>query len=280
MAQFWHSKILSLLSRRVFVLQKYFCVFPCAISAFKITFAACPDVFSAFGSVPTTSPAHFRSSGAFPMLSRRGFGFWERSHNFPGAVSAFGSIPTTSLAHFRLLGAFPLLPRCSFGVREHFSSANSAENIRKEVRHGNNGKGKRQGAFGGRVRIGGTESVVRRRRADACSGSMSLRASRTCRCVLRGMLATCIDAVSIGASRTRRYVLRRCVDAYSGTCSIRTSTVCRYVHRGRVDRREAGSWGATIAAQCAYWKRVGASFALQNSLSKQKACDGFLGRQP
>ncbi|MDE5615027.1 MAG: hypothetical protein K2I74_10340, partial [Treponemataceae bacterium] len=57
-----------------------------------------PSTFLAFGSVPKSFPACFRSSGTFPRLPRRVFGVRERTYGFPGMFSTFGSIPAASVA--------------------------------------------------------------------------------------------------------------------------------------------------------------------------------------
>lgn len=56
---------------------------------------------------PKPHSACFPPSKAFPSLSRRVFGIWEHSQEFPCVFSAFGRIPTALPAYFRLSGELP-----------------------------------------------------------------------------------------------------------------------------------------------------------------------------
>ncbi|MDE7140115.1 MAG: hypothetical protein K2O09_05105, partial [Treponemataceae bacterium] len=123
------QKILSLLSLRVFRPQKHSHGLSGRIFVLQKYSQGFLKAFLRFGSIPKRFPACFRSSGAFPRVSRRVFDVREHSQEFPGAVSAFGNIPTAFPACFRSLGAFPRLSRRTFSVWEWFSALNSAKNI-------------------------------------------------------------------------------------------------------------------------------------------------------
>ena len=106
LARFRVSKAFSLLSRRVFRVQKYFCALPDAVSRFKSTFAACP--------------ARFRASKALSWLPRRVFSVQKYFRCLPNAFSVFKSTFVAFPTRFRASKALSWLPRRSFGLQKHF----------------------------------------------------------------------------------------------------------------------------------------------------------------
>ena len=101
-SRLFHSHLRSrCLARSVFILQKCFCRFLCAISAFKSTPESSLGAFSTFGSVPEASPACFLASKALSLLSSRIFSLQKHFRCFPRAISAFKSTFVAFLAHFQ-----------------------------------------------------------------------------------------------------------------------------------------------------------------------------------
>ena len=94
------SKVFSLLPRCVFGFRAHSQSLARRVSVLRERSRCFPGVFSAFGSIPKASPAHFRALGAFPLLSRRVFSLWECSQGFPRAVLSFGSVPAENSRAF------------------------------------------------------------------------------------------------------------------------------------------------------------------------------------
>ena len=111
------SKVFSLLPQCVFGFRGHSQSLARLVFVLRDCSRGFPGTFSAFGSIPTTSTAHFQTSGAFPRLPRRISGLREHSQGFHGVFSAFGSVPSQrsalltefscgKLAQFQPSGAF------------------------------------------------------------------------------------------------------------------------------------------------------------------------------
>ena len=72
--------------------------------------------FCRFVAKSTKLARFFRLSKVFPLLRRRDFVSWERSHCFAGAILCRGSAPTAFPVRFCVVGALPLLRLARFGV--------------------------------------------------------------------------------------------------------------------------------------------------------------------
>ena len=100
-SRLFHSHLRSCcFARSVFIPQKRFCRFLCAILAFKSTLEASLGAFSTFGSVSEASPACFLASKVLSLLSSRIFSLQKYFRCFPRAFSAFKSTPKASLGVF------------------------------------------------------------------------------------------------------------------------------------------------------------------------------------
>ena len=119
-AQFWLSKVLLLLARHDFGVQKYSHGLSGRNFSVREYSHGFPRAFSAFGSIPKRFPACFRVSKVLFRLSRRDFGLQKHFRCFPGAFSAFKSIFVASPTRFRASKVLLLLPRRSFGLQKHF----------------------------------------------------------------------------------------------------------------------------------------------------------------
>ena len=106
LARFPRSKVLLLLLRRVFVLQKYFRCLPSAVLGFKSTFVA--------------SPMRFRASKVLLRFPRRNFDFQKNFYCFPIAILGFKRTFAASPMRFRASKALSRLPRHVFRIQKHF----------------------------------------------------------------------------------------------------------------------------------------------------------------
>ena len=101
------SKVFSLLPRCVFGFRAHSQSLARLVFVLRECSRGFPGTFSAFGSIPTTSTAHFQTSGAFPRLPLLISGLREHSQGFPGGFSAFGSVPSQRVALLCLSGVCP-----------------------------------------------------------------------------------------------------------------------------------------------------------------------------